>query len=568
MKKVFSMVLAFILILSTLPSAFAANEAKTKGSLIIHKYAHEKDGQKGEEGTGEDGQKIPDGATPIEGVEYEVLQIESFEVMTKDGEVVKEAVKKVENAKPFIAKTGKDGTVKFDNLPIGRYLVKEISGPANVNLNTEPYTIDIPMTDKEGKKLNYDVHIYPKNEIKRGAVELTKKDDAGKPLKDVEFTLYHKETDKVVMTQDGKELKGLKTDAEGKIRVDGLLYGEYYFKESKALEGYVLDPKKYEFKVEKSGAFPKDGQAGYGEIVKLKEITNYKKPTIDKKINDNLSGLPINVNEEFTYDIKTTLPGDIHTYKKYVVTDKVDPRLTIIGTPVVTIDGKEVSSDVVKVTLGAKTAEGQLVTVTVENFEALKGKKELHLQIKAKVNADIKGGEKIENIANIDYETGDKVTPEPEDKTTTPPVTVVVTAGKISLKKIDGESKEVLKGAKFKLQDKDGNVIKVNGVEQVGESNAEGMINWAEIPYGEYEIVEIEAPTYKNDKGEVKSYQKLREPIKVTINKDNQTVNLTVENNKSGWILPATGGIGTILFTVVGLVLMGAAFMFLRRKAQ
>ena len=51
------------------------------------------------------------------------------------------------------------------------------------------------------------------------------------------------------------------------------------------------------------------------------------------------------------------------------------------------------------------------MTVTVENFEALKGKKELHLQIKAKVNADIKGGEKIENIANIDYETGDKVTP-------------------------------------------------------------------------------------------------------------------------------------------------------------
>ena len=42
MKKVFSMVLAFILMLSTLPSAFAANEVPTKGSLTIHKYAHEK----------------------------------------------------------------------------------------------------------------------------------------------------------------------------------------------------------------------------------------------------------------------------------------------------------------------------------------------------------------------------------------------------------------------------------------------------------------------------------------------------------------------------------------------
>ncbi|CAM4033768.1 MULTISPECIES: SpaH/EbpB family LPXTG-anchored major pilin [Bacillus cereus group] len=566
MKKVFSMVLAFILMFSTLPSAFAANEVKTKGSLTIHKYAHEKDGQKGEEGTGEPGQKVPEGATPIKGVKYEVVKIANFKVIERNGEIVKEAVEKVDNATPISDVTGDDGTVTFKDLPIGRYLVKEVSGPDNVNINTEPYTIDIPMTDKEGKKLNYDVHIYPKNEIKRGAVELTKVDDAGKPLKDVEFTLYHKGTDKVVVDKAGKELTGLKTDKDGKIRVDGLLYGEYYFKESKALEGYVLDPKKYEFKVEKSGAFPKDGQAGYGEIVKLDKITNYKKPTIDKKINGNLNGLPINVDEEFTYDIKTTLPGDIHKYKKYVITDNVDPKLTIIGTPIVTIDGEKVSSDVVKVTLGEKTPAGQLVTVTVENFKALEGKKELHLQIKAKVNGDINGGTEIKNIAKIDYETGDEVTP-PDEETTTPPVTVIVTDGKISLKKIDGDTKEALKGAKFELR-KDGKVVKVKGVDVVGVTDEAGMINWGNIPYGEYEIVEIEAPTYKNDKGEVKSYQKLREAIKVTINKDNQTVNLTVENNKSGWILPATGGIGTILFTVVGLVLMGAAFMFLRRKAQ
>lgn len=564
MKKLFSMVLAFILMFSTLPSAFAANEAPTKGSLTIHKYAHEKDGQEGEAGTGEPGQKIPEGATPIEGVEYEVIQIASFELITKDGEIVKEGEKEVKNATPIKDKTGKDGTVKFDNLPIGRYLVKEISGPTNVNLNTDPYTIEIPMTDKEGKKLNYDVHIYPKNEIKRGAVELTKTDDAGKPLENVEFTLYHKGTDKVVVDKAGKELKDLKTDKDGKIRVDGLLHGEYYFKESKALPGYVLDPKHREFKIEKSGAFPKDGQAGYGEIVKLDTIINYKKPTIDKKINGNLNGLPINVDEEFTYDIKTTLPGDIHKYKKYVITDNVDPKLTIIGTPVVTIDGEKVSSDVVKVTLGEKTAAGQLVTVTVENFKALEGKKELHLQIKAKVNGDINGGTEIKNIAKIDYETGDEVTP-PDDETTTPPVTVIVTDGKISLKKIDGATKDALEGAKFELR-KDGKVVKVKGVDVVGVSDKGGMIKWENIPYGEYEIVEIEAPKY-TDKGEVKSYQKLREPIKVKIDKDNQTVKLTVENNKSGWILPATGGIGTILFTVVGLVLMGAAFMFLRRKA-
>ena len=91
------------------------------------------------------------------------------------------------------------------------------------------------------------------------------------------------------------------------------------------------------------------------------------------------------------------------------------------------------------------------------------------------------------------------------------------------------------------------------------------MINWNNIPYGEYEIVEIEAPKY-TDKGEVKSYQKLREPIKVKIDKDNQTVKLTVENNKSGWILPATGGIGTILFTVVTCI-NGRSVYVLKKKS-
>ena len=38
----------------------------------------------------------------------------------------------------------------------------------------------------------------------------------------------------------------------------------------------MLDPKHREFKIEKSGAFPKDGQAGYGEVVKLDTIINYK----------------------------------------------------------------------------------------------------------------------------------------------------------------------------------------------------------------------------------------------------------------------------------------------------
>ena len=79
--------------------------------------------------------------------------------------------------------------------------------------------------------------------------------------------------------------------------------------------------------------------------------------------------------------------------------------------------------------------------------------------------------------------------------------------------------------------------------------------------------METKAPTYEKEDGTTGSYQQLREPIHVKIDADHKTVTLTVENNKSGWILPSTGGIGTILFTVVGLVLMIiAAFVFFRKS--
>ena len=46
------------------------------------------------------------------------------------------------------------------------------------------------MTSEDGKVLTYDVHIYPKNETKRGAVELTKLGVKDKVLKGAEFSLF------------------------------------------------------------------------------------------------------------------------------------------------------------------------------------------------------------------------------------------------------------------------------------------------------------------------------------------------------------------------------------------
>ncbi|MRD38247.1 SpaH/EbpB family LPXTG-anchored major pilin [Bacillus thuringiensis] len=549
MKKLFSMLLILVFTFAMMPSTFANAVSRSTGTLTIHKYEQEKNGAPGAEGDGSSSQTVPADAKALPGVTFEIKQIASFEKITNDGTIAKESVTPVTNAKSIQVTTDANGQAVFPDLPLGRYEVKEIAGPAHVNLNPNTYTVDIPMTDKEGKGLNYDVHMYPKNEIKRGAVELTKTGAGDKVLAGAEFSVFK---------EDGTEVqKGLVSGADGKIRVQGLEYGKYYFQETKAPTGYVIDPTKHAFSITESGTVNADGTITSGAIVPV-AIKNFEEPTIDKKINGDSENAPMNPNTEHTYDIKTLIPEDIKEYKNYVVKDVLDDKLTIVGTPIVKIDGVEVDASVVEVVV-----DGQKVTATVKDFTKLDGKKQLHLQIATKIKEGFPAGTQIQNKANIDFTNKNDVTGEKESK----PTTVTVTTGNIALTKVDGADNKTLQGAEFELRDKDGKVVVVEGKEVKGVSDANGVIQWNNIPYGNYQIVETKAPTYKKEDGTTGSYQLLKDPIDVTVDENHQAIKLNVENNKSGWVLPTTGGMGTVLFTVVGLLLMAAAaFVFFRKK--
>ncbi|KOS60013.1 isopeptide-forming domain-containing fimbrial protein [Lysinibacillus agricola] len=548
MKKTLRLLLAFVVMFATLPGMFAKAATPTNGTLTIHKYEQEKNGAPSTEGDGSANQTIPTDAKALPGVTFEIKQIMSFNKISNDGKIAEESVTPVTNATPIKVTTDADGQAVFKDLPLGRYEVKEVSGPPHINLNPNTYTVDIPMTSKNGDVLNYDVHMYPKNEIKRGAVELTKKGAEGKDLAGAEFTLFK---------ADGTAVKtGLTTGTNGKIRAEGLEYGDYYFQEIKAPTGYVLDSTKYPFSIQESGTINADGTIKSGVVVPV-EITNYLEPTIDKKINNDLEFLPINPLKDYNYDIKTLIPEDIKDYKNYAVTDTLDDRLTIQGTPVVTIDGVAVDASVVEVTV-----DGQKVTATVKDFSKLDGKKELHLQIKSQIKEETAAGTEIPNTAAIDFTNKNDITGNKE----TNPVIVTPTAGSIQLTKVDGADGKTLAGAEFELRD-NGKVVVLGGQPVKGVSDVNGLITWNNIPYGDYQIVETKAPTYIKDDGTTASYQQLRDPIDVTINADHQKIELDVKNNKSGWYLPSTGGMGTILFSIVGIVLMAAAtFVFFRRK--
>lgn len=175
-----------------------------------------------------------------------------------------------------------------------------------------------------------------------------------------------------------------------------------------------------------------------------------------------------------------------------------------------------------------------------------------------------------------------------ESNKTTPSTTTTYTFGIPVFKYTGTETeKKGLAGAKFKLytdaQCKDKNVVKVkvkeNGTDYiVGEtdSNNNVMTSGTEVfninglKAGIYYLKEIEAP---------KGYNKLANPIKITISQNdakNQVVTVGDDTNpvdevgvenKTGTVLPSTGGAGTtMIYLIGGAIVLGSGVVLVTKR--
>ncbi|MBM6705684.1 SpaH/EbpB family LPXTG-anchored major pilin [Bifidobacterium pullorum subsp. saeculare] len=159
------------------------------------------------------------------------------------------------------------------------------------------------------------------------------------------------------------------------------------------------------------------------------------------------------------------------------------------------------------------------------------------------------------------------------------------------LNKTDGTNG--LAGAKFQLKNSDGTVINListgkdntyrpaktdeTGItEGIVTTPADGVIHFTGLDEGNYTLHETEAPdgynkaadttvtieaTYNNENGTLESWS-----VKVG---DQDQADQTVEVvNHAGTILPGTGGIGTVVFTVAGIVLIVAGVAWAMRRRQ
>lgn len=72
-----------------------------------------------------------------------------------------------------MTETGADGHTSAENLEQGLYLVVETRVPENVTSTCNPFFVSLPMTTVDGAAWNYDVTVYPKNQTGNPTLDKT-----------------------------------------------------------------------------------------------------------------------------------------------------------------------------------------------------------------------------------------------------------------------------------------------------------------------------------------------------------------------------------------------------------
>ncbi len=237
-----------------------------------------------------------------------------------------------------------------------------------------------------------------------------------------------------------------------------------------------------------------------------------------------------------------------------------------LGTGLEYVDGSLTVTDMTAGTDYTLAVSGQNITVTFED-DSIKGlaqDSEIVVVYKAKVTSAALQDNPAKNTATISYGNDSQYTSKPSETETY--------NAKITVIKNDDQN-EPLAGAGFVLKNADGKYYKF----------ADGAVSWvdAEADATEYtsgddgkldgEFTGLADGTYTLVEKTTPSGYNTAEDKEITIAKgDYSAGNLKQEAtviNKAGSVLPATGGIGTTLFYVVGSVLViGAAVVLISKR--
>lgn len=132
--------------------------------------------------------------------------------------------------------TDDGGVGVLDNLPLGKYYLKEIKSNNGNVIDSNIYDIELNYKDQYTEKIVYEMDVY--NYLEKGRLVINKFEEFSNiRLANTLIEIWNLNNEVVY--------KGY-TDNNGQIIIDDLLYGEYYISEVEASSGYkILDDKVY-----------------------------------------------------------------------------------------------------------------------------------------------------------------------------------------------------------------------------------------------------------------------------------------------------------------------------------
>lgn len=339
-------------------------------------------------------------------------------------------------------------------------------------------------------------------------------------------------------------------------------------------------------------------------------------PTVDKKVQVGGTGkdaTDAKIGDTLTFTLTSTIP-DMSAYDTYTFNfkDTLSQGLTFGQVTSVTVEGVTdpltVNTDY---TVTTPTVSDNTLTVAMKDFKAKQqanaGKK-ITVTYTATLNKDaVVGGHGNVNSATIQYSNKPGIESTGESEPSKVRVfTYGFTVDKYTGDKYDDTATR-LAGAEFTLAPKNGDAMSFvqvtagsateNAVYRVAKDDetgttttittpANGKVVFQGLKNGEYTLTETKAPA---------GYNKLASALGVKVEGQNDgtdttnaTVTITYDNdngssnynqsasngvipvqNKSGVVLPGTGGMGTIAFTVIGVLViaLGVAWTLKRKNA-
>ena len=379
-KKLLAGLLAGAMMLGSMSATAFASDATEpvstidytkKGSLTLYKY-YFKNNQPDNlaEGTGEAGETIPNGATPLQGAEFSIWRVadidgnvtiegktdQKFEVVGDTPDVTNARALVGDKTADAIQITDENGIAVFgknnetNTLELGYYYVKETETPANISSTPAEFVVSVPMTDKKpdgGTKWIYDVTVYPKNVKTEAGVTIKKVNAAGDEIQaNAKFVLQKKASDNTwkyvsynattkAYNYEVASLEDATQFGQG-AAISGLGNGSYRLFEVSADYGYIMDGAiAYEFDIANNGEItkPAANSGNYLSYVKDGEADNKKsaiitvkneRPDLEKKVKENNTwqdDADTAAGKDIEYRVKVSVPGNIAKLNRFKITD-------------------------------------------------------------------------------------------------------------------------------------------------------------------------------------------------------------------------------------------------------